>query len=147
MNATNLTWWFWRRILIWLWNDCNWSLYCCGTWPGIPEISAILFFSVDNLVFLIQHAQFGRFWILNILFPHLTLLSVSKDKSWSLKVLRCSPLALRQPPWVCNIYFLSGPSAAEGEMSRGIPAHTDWLSVSCSHYYFIITKLKLRWRS
>ena len=22
----NLTWWFWRRILIWLWNDCNWSL-------------------------------------------------------------------------------------------------------------------------
>mgnify|MGYP003328966685 CR=1 FL=1 len=40
-------------------------------------------------------------------------------------------LALRQPPWVCNIYFLSGPSAAEGETSRGITALTDWLSVSC----------------
>ena len=101
----SLTWWFWRRILIWLWNDCNWSLYFCGTWPGIPEISAILFFSVDNFVFLVQNAQFGRFLILSILFPHLTLLSVSKDTSWSLKVLRCS-LSVSHREFVIFIFCL-----------------------------------------
>ena len=104
-----LTWWFWRRILIWLWNDCNWSLYSCGTWLGIPEISAILFSSVDNFVFLFQNAQLCKFWSLGILFPHLRYCPSPKEcpdhSKFSARNSAHSPL--RQPPWGCNIYFLS----------------------------------------